>query len=382
MLFRHWSYVSVFSAISAAWTLPNPTPSSLIVDKAPNETRPYVLLKNTGEALALGANILRFLVTGNVSEQSFAMVSQSSPDSSLLAVSPHIHRRTYENFFVNKGRIQLWAWQNETGGLEFSRLMTAGDYAVVPHHTLHTYQFLEPDTQLTFVVQPGGFENLFYVLAEGPFKSSSLTPFYPQRFNDPAGAGDNAEVLSQLEKYDVYFQPQYNPTRKVTDGMAGPPGYNWHNGSNELAPDSQSTGFVAKDWSSKYLYTKGSYQIVQPLATPKQTDGNITMGTITLSKRFPNETIPVFKLPVHTSFQMTEGQAIFDVYGYEALPLVEGDTAFIPANTSFSYYATSPMTRFMYVSGGGNGLDAELLRDAVEWEFASYPVQLGYGSGH
>ncbi|KAH8652889.1 RmlC-like cupin [Ilyonectria robusta] len=343
--------------------------SSLIVDEAPNEPRPYVLLRNTGLTVALGQGILRYQVTGNISEQSFAMITQSAPQSSILAVLPHIHRQTYENFFVQKGRVQMWAWQNETGGQEFSRVMTDGDYAVIPHDTLHTFQFLEPETELTFIVQPGGFERLFFALSDSVFSTSTRASFVPEENLNPPGAGNDPDILSELEVYDVYFRPEYSPT---------------HNGNNALAKDSSSAAFVAKDWSEKYLNTEeGCYQIIQPLATPVQTDGNMTMGTLILSPRFPNETVPVYNLNAPTSLLVREGQLTLDIHQYESLTIHSGDSAFIPPNVSFSYYSKSAMTRVMYVSGGAAALDSVLLRDAIPWNYTTYPTYAGYGRiGH
>lgn len=74
---------------------------------------------------------------------------------SLLERLPHIHQAHYENFFCMKGRFQLWT---EKDGDQEARLLTPGDYGAVPHNTTHTFQLLDPFTELVGVIQPGGFE--------------------------------------------------------------------------------------------------------------------------------------------------------------------------------------------------------------------------------
>jgi hypothetical protein len=54
--------------------------------------------------------------------------------------------------------------------------------------------------------------------------------------------------------------------------------------------------------------------------------------------------------------------------------LITGDVAFIPANTTFSYWSDVAFTKFMYVSAGAEGLDQKLLANAENWGFPVFPT--------
>lgn len=54
--------------------------------------------------------------------------------------------------------------------------------------------------------------------------------------------------------------------------------------------------------------------------------------------------------------------------------------AFIPADTSFTYLATVPFTKFLYMNAGASGLDHQLLQleDTISWDFPVYPAHAGF----
>lgn len=130
--------------------------SNIWVDVVPDHVRPYAIAHYHGEAVAIGDQIYRFPVTGSSSNGSFTLIGTSAPSSSSLGVLPHLHKAHYENFFNFKGRFQLWTQTaNET---QSSRILTQGDYGGVPQNTIHTFQILDPDTEMTGIISPGGFE--------------------------------------------------------------------------------------------------------------------------------------------------------------------------------------------------------------------------------
>ena len=141
---------------SAALSVASAARSSLHVENAPSHVRPYVIERYANaQAVAVGQQIYRFPVTGPSSGGAFSILMTSSPGSDALGVLPHIHKTHYENFFCSKGRFQLWT---EKYGDEQARVMLPGDYGAVPHNTTHTFQVLDPDTEMLGVIQPGGFE--------------------------------------------------------------------------------------------------------------------------------------------------------------------------------------------------------------------------------
>jgi hypothetical protein len=84
----------------------------------------------------------------------------------------------YENFFNYKGHFQLWT---EKDGDEQAHLLTAGDYGAVPHNTTHTFQILDPDTEMVGVIQPGGFECVVLFLKVLLSKKSHTDSGFKQR---------------------------------------------------------------------------------------------------------------------------------------------------------------------------------------------------------
>jgi hypothetical protein len=58
----------------------------------------------------------------------------------------------------------------------------------------------------------------------------------------------------------------------------------------------------------------------------------------------------------------------------ETVSLIMGDLAFIPGNTTFSYWSNVAFTKFMYVSAGAKGLDQELLSKAEGWDYPVFPI--------
>lgn len=141
---------------SAALSVASAARSSLYVENAPSHVRPYVIERYANaQAVAVGQQIYRFPVTGPSSGGAFSILMTSSPGSSALGVLPHIHKTHYENFFCSKGRFQLWTEKYDD---EQARVMLPGDYGAVPHNTTHTFQVLDPDTEMLGVIQPGGFE--------------------------------------------------------------------------------------------------------------------------------------------------------------------------------------------------------------------------------
>ncbi|KAF9876331.1 hypothetical protein CkaCkLH20_06274 [Colletotrichum karsti] len=352
----------------------NSTSKDLVLDQAPDTIQPYVLRKGSGRAVSVGDQVYRFSVTGNASAGAFTLMQTNAPGSSDLGVLPHIHKAHYENFYCSKGQFQLWAKTNSTG--EQARVLTPGDYGAVPHNTIHTFQITDPDTQLTGVIQPGGFEELFVTIANSEFSSSTGAEFVPAASN--GSVGSDPSLISALEAFDVYAQLDFNPRRDLVNGSAGGAS-TWHTAANELAADAGTPNFIAKNRGPKYLNADGGvYHLLAPMATGNQTAGNFTMGTATVSLLLSNQTATKANLAQPVAFQLEEGALVVRVEGYDPVTLIQGDVVFVPAGTPFSYYASAAFTKFLYVSGGGDGFDYQLLQKAVPWEYATYPIYAGY----
>lgn len=248
------------------------------------------------------------------------------------------------------------------------------------------------------IIQPGGFEQLFYALADGNFTPSALAPYKLTDANayNATSSSPPESVISALESFDVYAQLPYAPSRELVNGSYSSTGAptGWHEGQHvdELGADETSPYFVAKDYGPKYLSTEaGFYQIVQPLVTSTQSAGNFTAATIIISQKLGNESAMSVvgsttstaagggasgsrSLAGHCAFEVTEGLFTFEMGG-ETLQMVTGDVVFVPAGTAFQYYSQVPFTKVLYISQGADGLDSRLIANGESgWEYTTWPT--------
>ncbi|KAG4411186.1 hypothetical protein IFR04_015677 [Cadophora malorum] len=341
--------------------------SSMWVDEVPSLVRPYAIQHYSAQGYVVGQQIYRFPVTGPSSDYAFTLISTNAPGSSDLGVFPHQHRTHYENFFNLRGRFQLWT---EKDGDEETRILIPGDYGAVPENTTHTFQILDPDTEMVGVISPGGFETLFYALASENYTSPSFSPYDPTIEASPTATPDGA-FLQVLEGFDVYVQ-NYTARSDAVDGAA-PAGSAWHTGSNALANDSSTPFFVAKDYGPQYLNNQtGSYKVIQPFVTPVQSAGNFTLSTITMARvAVADVTESVY--PGHAAFEVLDGQ-LKVLMGGETLSLLQGDVVFIPGNTSYKYFSDVAYTKVLHISQGADGLDSALIAGGVSWDSPIWPI--------
>lgn len=153
----------LLGSLGAGLVQSQPTLEDLYLENAPSSPRPYIIPHYANShAVTIGSQLYRFTVTGPSSGNAFTLMSTNAPSSPSLGVLPHIHQKHYENFFSFKGRFQLWAQKDQRGQREQreqqARLLTQGDYGSVSRNTTHTFQILDPDTEMVGVVVPGGFE--------------------------------------------------------------------------------------------------------------------------------------------------------------------------------------------------------------------------------
>jgi quercetin dioxygenase-like cupin family protein len=280
------------------------------------------------------------------------------------------HATHYENFYCLKGRYALWANKdNVTSG----RILTPGDYGAVPHDTTHTFQLLDPFVELVGVIQPGGFEDLFYFLANANYTSSTNSPFPQGNFSDPGG---DSSLITTLESYDVYAKLTFDPPTNFGANGATEEDAIWHNGNNELGKDAQTPFFVAKGYGPKYIAgdKESSYAIVEPFVTSQQSDGNFTEGTITLSKPVAGSKPATYSLSGHTALEVVDGLVNVDVGGFDGTTTLSvGDVVFVPANTTFRFWGESVYSKVLYVGAGKDTVDTRIRQNAKEWNSSTWP---------
>ncbi|TVY75901.1 Quercetin 2,3-dioxygenase [Lachnellula suecica] len=370
-------YSRGIAAIVAALPATQALNSSIWVDQVPNYVRPYAIPHYSATGLVIGQQIYRFPVTGPSSDNAFTLISTNAPGSTSLGVLPHLHEVHYENFFNFRGRFQLWT---EKDGDEETRILTQGDYGGVPHNTTHTFQILDPDTEMVGVIQPGGFESiifasadferdLFYALASANYSSPTFSPYDPSAVADDSSPP--ASVIASLQQFDVYAELDYTPRTDAVNGAA-PANSTWHTGANALATNDSTPYFVAKDYGPKYLSTENGYQVIQPFVTPVQSAGNFSLSTITMDK-LSNVTASEQNFAGHAAFEVLEGQLMVSMEG-ELLSLLQGDVVFIPGNTTYTYYSLVAYTKVLHIAQGAEGLDTTLIAGATSWDSPVWPT--------
>jgi quercetin dioxygenase-like cupin family protein len=275
----------------------------------------------------------------------------------------------YENFYCLRGRYALWtSKENSTSG----RILTPGDYGAVPHNTTHSFQLLDPFVEMIGVIQPGGFEDLFYFIASANYSSSTYAPFPQGNYTTPGG---DADTISKLEQYDVHAQLEFSPPMDFNANGATEGTATWHDGNNELAVDSKTPFFVANGYGPKYLVgDASSYFIIEPFITSLQSDGNFTEGTLAMSKLAESKTAQQYTLPGHTALEVVDGLVEVEIDGFDGLLLSVGDVIFIPANTTFSFGGKAAYSKVLYIGQGKDTLDSRLIIEAKEWTSASWPA--------
>ncbi|KAJ6023903.1 hypothetical protein N7540_004700 [Penicillium herquei] len=364
------STIFLLVSLGAGSVQSSPTLEDLFLENAPSSPRPYVIPHYANShAVTIDSQLYRFTVTGPSSGYAFTLMSTNAPSSGSLGVLPHIHQEHYENFFAFKGRFQLWA--EKDGNEQQARLFTQGDYGSVVRNTTHTFQILDPDTEMAGVIVPGGFEDLFYYLGTN-YTSTTDTPYVPKTYNDSSSSVPDSETMETLESYDVYAQLDFEPRRDLINGTAPINDTTWHDGANDLGSAGEPY-FVANGYGPKYLSSKYGYQVIQPLVTSTQSqDLNYTLSTISLSYQTKNSP-PSYTLDGAAAFEVLEGMLSIQIGEYPLARLNMGDVAFIPANTNFTYYSDVAFTKVLYVSSGTDGVDQQLISGAEDWDFVTFP---------
>jgi quercetin dioxygenase-like cupin family protein len=99
--------------------------------------------------LSFLGNVTRIQVEGAECRNAYALVEMTAPQGDMPPL--HVHRRDDEAFYVLEGRLTLFAGEQ---ALE----LEAGECAVAPCGTPHTYRAELDGTRWLVVCSPAGFE--------------------------------------------------------------------------------------------------------------------------------------------------------------------------------------------------------------------------------
>jgi hypothetical protein len=342
---------------------------------APPQTAQVYLIRrySLSTAVLTGSITHRLPINGDSTGGEFTFFMYSSGTGSEIAVFPHFHKYHYECFFNIKGRVQIWSQHDNE--IEEARVLTQGDFGSWATYTNHTFQFIDPDSEVLAVVAPGGFEKLLDVIGT-PWTSTTNTP-YPNTYLEGGNSTGDAGPPPDLTYLDVWAQPSFVPRRDILNGTA-PSNAAWHDGPNYLGNNTDTSYWVSNGYGPKYLNKAmtGYYQIVQPLITPASSGNySFTESTITINGP-PSDisTLPYFSFPHGSAFLVLEGTLTVVVQGYDAVTLVWGDVMYVPKNTCFTYYTSTHWCKFLYVSGGDNCLDTTLINGGDAYNSVVFPA--------
>ncbi|PWY79698.1 quercetin 2,3-dioxygenase anaerobically complexed with the substrate kaempferol [Aspergillus heteromorphus CBS 117.55] len=346
-------------------------PASLYVDNAPDHLRPYVIRQYaTAQSTVLRGEVFRFYITGPSSNNAFTLVTVNAPQNAVLNVLPHIHERHFENFYNYKGRFQLWA-QGEDNTTQETRVLTQGDFGAVVRNSTHTFQMMDPDSQMGGAIVPGGFEAVFFAIGKNR-SSTTHTPYDPHFASETYPLGSSNSTMSGEQSFDVYNQPQFTPRRDALNGTA-PANTTWHDGPNALAPFGQPY-FIANGFGPKFINNETGYQIIQPLVTAEQSgDLNFTTSTISLSTTPENVTIPTWQIRETVALQVLEGMLWVQIAEYDVAVMTVGDVALVPGGVQFRYWTETWFAKMMVLCQGSNGVDSQLIARGGSYDAVVFP---------
>ncbi|KUL38874.1 quercetin 2,3-dioxygenase [Streptomyces sp. NRRL F-4489] len=161
--------------------------------------RPYFIEQGEGDRAHLFADLVTVYAGGEQTENAFNFFTCEGPKGDIIPA--HLHRDTYEVFYVTQGAVRLFV--EDTDGNQQERLLSAGDFGFVPKNCPHAYRMERHFTRVVGVAAgPGGtferfFENMGAATEEFGLPHRPVVPT-PQAF------------ATVPERYDVQFLPEHH----------------------------------------------------------------------------------------------------------------------------------------------------------------------------
>ncbi|MFD3756376.1 quercetin 2,3-dioxygenase [Streptomyces sp. NPDC058622] len=158
--------------------------------------KPYFIEKGLGDRAHLFADLVTVYTGGEQTENAFNFFTVEGPRGDVIPA--HVHRDTYEVFYITDGAVRLFVEDLE--GEQYERLLTAGDFGFVPKNCPHAYRIERHHSRVVGVAAgPGGtferfFENLGIPTGELGLPAEPYVPG-PHQF------------ATVPERYDVRFLP-------------------------------------------------------------------------------------------------------------------------------------------------------------------------------
>jgi quercetin dioxygenase-like cupin family protein len=294
-------------------TLPRPPLAEL-----PGECRPYVLEAGGGRGHLLIDQVGRCVAGAEETADAWSMMVLDGPRGGPIPL--HHHQVEDEYFYCHRGQVQVWADDE-------SRILQAGDFAHVPHGTVHAYQCHGHFSGFVGPILPAGWDRFFDFCGE-PYAGSpfpvGIEPVIPF-----------AKLGAASQKFGQTFLPQAEYAAPTSDAP------------DDALPGEQKPYFLRAGEGPRHLLG-GQLQIT--VCGSAETGGTLAITTLEMGKGAA--------MPAHAHERTTEGLFVLDgrlrlrLDGDEYL-LTRGDYASIPAGTEHAYESEAGYTKALAMSTPG-----------------------------
>ncbi|KAA9150850.1 cupin domain-containing protein [Amycolatopsis acidicola] len=160
--------------------------------------KPYFIEKGEGDRAHLFGDLFTIYAGAEQTEGTFNFFTCEGPRGEIIPA--HVHADTYEVFYITAGAVRLFV--EDTGGEQYEKLLTPGDFGFVPKNCPHAYRMERHHSQIVGVAAgPGGTFERFFETLGAPAQQLGLPaePLIPA----PEKFG------TVPEKYDVRFLPEH-----------------------------------------------------------------------------------------------------------------------------------------------------------------------------
>lgn len=284
---------------------------------------PYVLRAGEGVSHLVAGQVVRTLAGIEQTAGGFgAMVCDAPLDRGPIPM--HWHEREHDTWLCVRGKLQVWSGDQ-------SRVLTPGDFAYVKPGGTHSYQSVAPRTQFFGVVAPGGWEQFFADAGE-VWGMTGLPPADKPFDFSRVGPAMGKHGIMRVE------HPSY--------AQATPVGAQDQRLPGEHASYFLEAGFGARRTAFGHLSTA--------VLTMAESDGFIDMRVI---EGGHDAALPTLRhTDTHQFLYILDGLVALTLDG-TTHSLSSGDSANIPAGTTYATQILSGAARWVATASGGNGAD-------------------------
>jgi quercetin dioxygenase-like cupin family protein len=288
----------------------------VVAGELPGEVVPYVVPSGSGRAHLLLGQVGRALIGSEETDGVMSATTLAGPAGRPIPL--HFHEVEDEYFFCVRGKVQVWADEE-------SRVLTPGDFAVVPAGTVHAYATLQHNSMFMGPITPGGWDR-FFDFCGTPYAE----PLYP-----PVDDG-----LPPFEKFGAAqekFKMSFVRDRAYAEPRA--------DAADDSLPGRVAPYFLRAGEGPRHLLFG---QVTFQLATGAETDGRVAMtvvegpgGAETPAHRHRSSTEGIYCL---------EGRLRLRIDGAER-KLGGGDFAAIPPGVVHGHTIAGDFARFAVMHG-------------------------------